>query len=312
MSQILFDQYKEALRKGHVAAFQGRLEAAVTAYEAAASIAPGRALPHASLGDVLRRLGRHHESERAYDAALQCAPGDEAALRGRAAARLEVGRALDAAGDLEALSDALERTGRVPEACDAACAALEIAESRNRRRTVERLAQVLAGLKEDPVAADALERAAKYLEPSPVVGENGAASDAADTQAIVASVAFDPVAARIEAETLMASGGTAGARSLLLSIAAAERESGRLDAALDACLILMTIDPADSEVQLEMAANQIVRGWTELAREKVALLTRLAELDENAVVGATIRGFANDQGFTSPAGSTNSGSVVED
>ena len=114
MSQALFELYKEALRRGHVAAVQGRLEAALAAYEAASTIAPDRALPHASLGDVLRRLGRPADAEHAYDAALQRAPMDEAALRGRAAARLELERPVDAARDLEALADVLERANRIP------------------------------------------------------------------------------------------------------------------------------------------------------------------------------------------------------
>ena len=55
MSRALYEQYKEALRRGHLAALRGRLDAAEAAYRAAAGIAPDRALPYVSLGGVLRR-----------------------------------------------------------------------------------------------------------------------------------------------------------------------------------------------------------------------------------------------------------------
>lgn len=297
MSQVLFEQYKEALRRGHAAAAHGRLEAAVAAYEAAAAVAPDRALPYNSLADVLHRLGRHDASERAYADALQRAAGDETALRGRAALRLELRRPLDAARDLEALAEALEDAGRLPEACDAACEALDIAESRARRRIVERLAKQLRSQDGDPMAAEALARAAPYLESAGVLDEQEPGSAPGEPVEAPAPAPFDPVAARMEAEGLISSGTTGRARTLLLSIAEAERAAGHLDAALDACLILMTVDPADPAVQLEIAANQAARGWMDLVRHKVALLGRLAELDSSAEAAATIQAFARDHGI---------------
>ena len=47
-SSSLYERYKDALRRGHVAALRGRNDAAIEAYQEAASIAPDRALPHAS------------------------------------------------------------------------------------------------------------------------------------------------------------------------------------------------------------------------------------------------------------------------
>ena len=61
MSEVLYEQYKDALRRGHVAALRGRLDAAAAAYREAARIAPDRALPHVGLGGVLARLGRTDE-----------------------------------------------------------------------------------------------------------------------------------------------------------------------------------------------------------------------------------------------------------
>ncbi len=410
MSQALFELYKEALRRGHVAAVQGRLDAALAAYEAASTIAPDRALPHASLGDVLRRLGRSEAAEHAYDAALQRAPMDEAALRGRAAARLELERPVDAARDLEALADVLERANRIPEACEAACSALELGESRSRQQAVERLAAAMTGLSGEIGVAAALARAEPFLDPSrsavssepvlmtatepvwadpagpvsePVVEpmapdevapiESGKAASAERAPAMAAGQAdpheavaepaepepaahehaldaaepepaapehaataatvepepaepaepelaesvatvepaataepepaepvepepaarhipIDVVAARVEAENLLAVGEVGQARDLLLEIAASERAAGRLDAALDACLILVAVDPADVAVQMELAAIQAARGWTDIARDKLALLTRLAELDANATALVMIQG----------------------
>ena len=429
----MFDLYKEALRRGHVAAVQGNLDAALTAYEAAATIAPERALPHASVGDVLMRLGRFDEAEHAYDAALQRAPADEGALRGRAATRLELRRAVDAARDLEALADVLERANRIPDACNAACAALEIADTRSRRQAVERLADALTGLAGEPGAAAALVRAEPFLdpnrsrvEPEPVVapapgsldwpvstsdvvvasppedatnspdgdeadGIKPATVEAASVEAAVATdapaplhdapvaanvpaepdppvaveavpepalapesvpepamaadepaeldgapaepaaaepdVASEPepegaelvepeplvepetveppveppveprarfhvVAARAAAESLLIAGDHQRARPLLLRIAEAEREAGRLDAAIDACLILVTINPADTAVQLELATIQAARGWIDLARDKIALLTRLADLNDDPDAQALVQGSA--------------------
>ena len=48
--EALYERYKSALRVGHVAAVRGRHEAAVAAYAEAATLAPDRPLPHASMG----------------------------------------------------------------------------------------------------------------------------------------------------------------------------------------------------------------------------------------------------------------------
>ena len=66
----LYERYKDVLRRGHVAALRGRLDAAVLAYTEAAELAPDRPLPHASLGGVLLRLERPTEALAAYEAAL--------------------------------------------------------------------------------------------------------------------------------------------------------------------------------------------------------------------------------------------------
>lgn len=319
MSQNLYEQYKDALRRGHVAALRGRLDVAIAAYEAAATIAPDRALPHASLGGVFRRLGRVEAAEAAFAAALERSPTDEVALRGRAELRAELGERLEAARDFEALADALERAGRLVDACDAARRALELAESRGRRRAVERLAALLRERDADPSAAEALRLAMLLLEPMHADATEGGtptdgsvALDGADRAAAGEAPAetvaapepepppLDPIVTLAEAEALLDAGDTAAARGLLLALAAQQRAVGHLDAALDACLVLMPIDPSDAALQLEIAANQVARGWTEMAAEKVGLMGRLAALEGDEEATAAVAAFAAAHGFSVP------------
>ena len=139
MSEVLYEQYKDALRRGHVAALRGRLDAAAAAYREAARIAPDRALPYVGLGGVLTRLGRADDALTAYGLALDRAPSDEGAMHGRADVLASLGRRAEAAETLDRLALILERDGRLADACDVARRALELAESRGRRQHVESL-----------------------------------------------------------------------------------------------------------------------------------------------------------------------------
>lgn len=91
MSSALFEQYKAALRKGHLALLGGALAEAADAYREAARLVPDRALPHAGLGTALYRMGRVAEGDDAFEAALRIAPGDEATLAARTTTRRELG-----------------------------------------------------------------------------------------------------------------------------------------------------------------------------------------------------------------------------
>ena len=62
MSDALYERYKDALQRGHVAAARGRDAAALEAYSEAAKLAPDRALPLVGLAGVLRRLGKATEA----------------------------------------------------------------------------------------------------------------------------------------------------------------------------------------------------------------------------------------------------------
>src|SRR5829696_5513707 len=163
MTEGLYERYKDALRRGHVAALRGRFDAALIAYGEAADLAPERALPHASIASVLVRLGRHDEALAAYGVALDRAPRDEPALAGQADLLASMGRRVDAADALDRVSEVQEGAGRLPEATDTARRALELAESRARRRHVEALAGRLREMPGEDAAA-ALERAGAILE----------------------------------------------------------------------------------------------------------------------------------------------------
>src|SRR5919109_3131560 len=111
----LFEEYKEALKNGHVAVLRGELEDALRYYAAAAEIAPDRPLPHSSIGGVLLRLGRTDEAIAAYDAAVGRGPEDETALAGRADALLAASRRAEAADMLDTLARVQLTKGRHPE-----------------------------------------------------------------------------------------------------------------------------------------------------------------------------------------------------
>jgi tetratricopeptide (TPR) repeat protein len=139
VTKPLFEQYKEALRKGHLAARAGTIDVALEAYAEAARLAPERAAPHASRATALHRAGRGEEAQAAFVRALAIAPDDEATLRARAAVFEEIGRSASAAADLEHLAEALEAAGRRAEALATARHSVALTATPARRRLVERL-----------------------------------------------------------------------------------------------------------------------------------------------------------------------------
>jgi tetratricopeptide (TPR) repeat protein len=334
MSRALYEQYKEALRRGHLAALRGRLDAAEAAYRAAAAIAPDRALPYVSLGGVLRRLERLDEALAAYGVALSLVPEDEGALRGRAELQADQGRRAEAALDFERLAGVLEGAGRQTDAADAARRALELAESRSRRREMERLGGLLRDSGEDRSAVDALDRALRILEavdasagrstgtpvadaapvgveesavPGPEPGaapepEGGLSAEPGPGPGPEAPSEPDLAVLRAVADALLDSGDLAGASERLLALAALHRAAGRHDAAMDACLTLLAMTPSDHRLQREIAAIQLDRGWNSVAVEKLHLLARLADLDGDVEARAAIAAFAVERGLEPPPG----------
>ncbi len=263
-SSSLYERYKEALRRGHVAVLRERFDAAIDAYGEAASIAPDRALPHTAIGGVLVSMTRLTDALTAYDRAVALAPRDEAALRGRADVLASLGRRAEAAEALDEVAAVLDEAGRLPDAADAARRALELAESRERRRNLESIAARLRDASDDGAADEALSRLAPVLEPR--------------VDALPPEPPPDGIALGSAAEAALAAGDTDAARDGLVAAARAHRAAGRSTAAIDACNLALAVAPADIDLHLLLAELYIDRGWRAPAIDKLVLLGRLAEL----------------------------------
>lgn len=291
MTGSLYEGYKEALRRGHVAALRGRHDIALHAYHEAARIAPDRALPYVGLGGVLARLGRVDEALAAYRAALSRAPDDEAALKGRADLLEAEGRPAEAATSLDQLAGVLDRAGRTADACDVARRALELAESRGRRRLVQTLVARLREAGSDPSVDEALARALSVLEVDRVAAP--ARPDAATTEPAESDTAApveppappaprvpppDPIALSRAFEAAIDAGNIDEARKQAVATSSAHRAMGHFHAAIDACYEALAIAPADPAVHFALALLYLDRGWRTLAADKLLLIGRLAQL----------------------------------
>lgn len=290
MSMALYERYKEALRRGHVAALRGHRAAAIEAYSEAASIAPDRALPLVGLGTVLAQLGKSSEALTAFDAALDRSPSDEGALRGRADVLLARGDRAMAADALDRLAGALEAAGRLADATDAARRALELAESRSRRRSVTALTDRLRAADGDPGAEAALSRALGVLEGRALASSDGLV--AREPEAIPATEVapavpqpespppppFDPAAATADVEASVEAGDAEATVVVALAAAAGHRAMGSHGAAIDACYLALGVRPTDPRLHLALAELYLDRGWRPLAVEKLLLLRALAAL----------------------------------
>lgn len=296
MSADLFELYKEALRRGHVAALAGQLETALACYAEAAAIAPERALPYTSRGAVFLRLGRPVEAGEAFEAGLARSPSDAAALAGRAEALVQMSRPAEAADVLDRLAGVRSAAGQEVEALDAARRALELAESRPRRRDVRRLADLVRASDLDRQAGDVLVGALRLLDASEAAIVDGR-TDAGDTSAELAELPaeppepgetdesagppepVDPFVLTADAEAALDAGDAALARDLLLRLAQVHAGLGQRDAALDACYRALAIAPDDRLLHLFLVELYLERGWEPLAAEKLGLLERVAALD---------------------------------
>jgi tetratricopeptide (TPR) repeat protein len=319
MPEALYERYKEALRRGHVARDKGQWAAALAAYAEAATIAPERALPHAAIGSVHLRLGQPEQALAAFAAALERAPDDADALEGMANALLALGRPKEAADTLDRLAAALSRGGRPVAALDAARRALELAESRARHQVLAELSAAVASSPLDEAARDALARAVGLLERSGVAsepaekeappppagspaggppgapgGETGipaglpgavGAGQGRDVgveetgPAAELPIDGDPEALVEEAQEAAAAGRPDEAYRGFLAAAGAFWRGGRRTAALEACQLALALRPDDPAVHLRMAELYLDLGWEALAREKLDLLERFLQLD---------------------------------
>jgi tetratricopeptide (TPR) repeat protein len=312
----MYERYKDALKRGHVASLRGRLDEALAAYAEASAIAPDRPTPHASAGTALLRGRRPAEALRCYDAALRLAPQDEAALLGRAQSLAELGRRPEAADTFDTLAEGQASAGFLAEAVDAARRGLELAEGRDRRRTLERLIARLRASEPGEPGRVAMERALLVLEGTamaapPSAAEAGPepggepASDgtaagfdevSADQVAVGPRSALDrdlppgmgPDELRLRAEAALDSGDPDEAVEALLDLAAADRRHGHASAALDACYAALSLDPDHVILHLALVQLYDEQGWSALATEKLDLVDRLVSLGEDAEEGALV------------------------
>ena len=307
MSEALYERYKDALRRGHVAALHDRHAAALGAYTEAAGIASDRALPLVAIGGVLTRLGKHAEALAAYDAALERSATDEGALRGRAELLAMTGDRVGSAETFDRLATSLDGLGRLPDAADAARSALESAESRGRRTTMRAFVARLKEASADPAAGEALARASSVLEgqapgrPRSATGpdliadpdEPGDGESALEEGAEVVAAAepeppaepppppFDPLQAISEVEEAVQGDDPLTARTLALAAAAGHRAAGQPSTAIDACYMALAGTPADPGLHLALAEIYLDQGWRAVAIQKLELLDRLADLTDD-------------------------------
>jgi tetratricopeptide (TPR) repeat protein len=162
--EALYERYKDALRRGHIASIQGRLDEALDAYAEAARIAPERATPHSSAGTALLRRRQPAEALGCFDAALLLAPADEGSLVGRAEALAGLDRRREAAEAWTAIAETRVATGRLADAVDAARRSLQLAEGRDRRKGLERLIARLRASEPDEPGRASLEQALRMLD----------------------------------------------------------------------------------------------------------------------------------------------------
>jgi tetratricopeptide (TPR) repeat protein len=310
MTDTPYERYKESLRTGHVAAGQGRHADALAAYAEASEIAPERPLPHASRGTVLLKLDRVAEALDAYGAALACAPRDEAALAGRAEALIRAGRPAEAAGALDLLAETWDLTGRLVDACATTCDALELAESRARRRHLEGLVGRLRSLGEPyaptaggpatPAAVEELLARATGILEGPA---HRAAEAEAERAAAVAEPGgpgsgglgpgalpeIDPVALAAAVDDAIVAQDRRALRRAVLAAVEGFGRTERFDAALDACATALAFSPADPEVHLALAELYLQHGWRGVAIEKLLLLDRFVDLTDDRPARARLR-----------------------
>lgn len=277
MSDALYERYKEALRRGHVAAQKGREAEALDAYSEAANLAPDRALPLVAIAGVLRRLGKSSEALNTYRAALDRAPTDEAALRGTAEVAAMTGDRLGAAEALDRLALVLDDNDRLAAAADVAREALEAAESRPRRDTLRGYADRLATAGDAPEVVEALARAEAVLD-----------ARVSETAEPPPPPPIDPIAALEGLTGAVDAGDIETATRLGLAIAAAQRDADHPVAAMDACYLALAVAPADPGLHLALAEIYLDRGWRPLAVEKLDRLVHLATLTDDAATRARI------------------------
>lgn len=297
MTETLFLRYKEALRRGHLAAARGRLEDAAAAYRDAVSIAADRAVPRAALGRVLLRLGEPEEALAAYEAADRLAPGEDGSILGRAQALVVLRRTAEAASAYDVLAALREAAGQPAAAAEAARRALAIEPSPVREARHAALAAAARAAAGSPgeAGADAPAGASERESGAGGGAERSTTPDGPESPsagAPVVDLGPDPEGLVASMEEAIGRGDADAAGGFALAAARGYRARGRLAAAVDACLQGIGARPADADLHLLLADLAIERGWPGQAGETYRNLLRLVELDGDAGKADAIRAAA--------------------
>jgi len=83
-------------------------------------------------------------------------------------------------------------------------------------------------------------------------------------------------------EDAAAAGDATATRELALAAATGHRAAGQLHAAIDVCYLALATSPADPGLHLNLAELYLDLGWRSTAADKLVLLARLAELDDDS------------------------------
>jgi tetratricopeptide (TPR) repeat protein len=332
--EALYERYKDALRRGHVASLRGRLEDALAAYAEAASIAPERSTPHTSTGTALLRSKRPADALQHYATALRLSARDDAALLGRAQALAALDRRPEAANAFDTLAESRAAADKLADAVNAARLGLELAEGRDRRRTLERLIDRLRASEPGEPGRIALEQALLVLEghamapvtPGQVGSAGGRAPSTQGTPRVgpqddaseieieppapepPMAVAYrraldrdldpgtDAAALALLAEDALGAEDREQALERLLDLAAAYRRDGHIDGALDACYLALSLGPDDTGLHLALVELYDERGWSALAAEKLDLVAALVDLDGGEGAIGRVAAARSDRG----------------
>jgi hypothetical protein len=109
--------------------------------------------------------------------------------------------------------------------------------------------------------------------------------------AVVAEGPHEPAGDELldAAEAAELAGDVVSLRSLLLGTARAYAREGRFEAGLDATHRLLQLAPSDVDAHLVLVDLYVARDWNVLAVEKLILLGRLADLNNDKETRARLR-----------------------
>ena len=276
-----YERYKEALRRGHVAALRGRLDDRVDAYREAAAIAPDRALPHRPR----RRPGPAGPARRGAGGlragARPCADATRRALRGRADAPAA------AAGGRRPRTRSIgwPASSSAPAACPTPAtppAARSSSPSRASGAGTSRPSP--SGCARS--AGDAAARRARPRSSRPRAPRSRPTAPAADPSADPRRTEpTEPDRARAAAgararrrtrrpgappRTPLDAGDPSTRRARRCWPRPRPSAAGQLHAAIDACYLALAVAPGRPDLHLMLAELYLDRGWRDAGRREAA------------------------------------------